>query len=79
LDVVILSERDGHDRLAASVRALGEAALHDEIRSQDIDMNFMDRHLSGIDSIRSDVPSTVMAWSTPVEEQEILTIHTFHL
>ncbi|KAG0242406.1 hypothetical protein BGX31_000328 [Mortierella sp. GBA43] len=46
LDVVILSERDGHDRLAANVRALGEAALHDEIRSQDIDMNFMDRHLS---------------------------------
>ncbi|KAF9984830.1 hypothetical protein BGZ65_012518 [Modicella reniformis] len=46
LDVVILSERDGHDRLATSVRALGEAALGDEIQSQNITMKFMDQQLS---------------------------------
>jgi hypothetical protein len=47
LDVVILSEWDGHDRLAASVRALGEAALQDEVQSQDITMQLMDQYLSG--------------------------------
>ncbi|KAG0004573.1 hypothetical protein BGZ79_008824 [Entomortierella chlamydospora] len=46
LDVVILAEADGHDRLAANVRALGEAALHKEIQSQDITMDFLDRQLS---------------------------------
>ncbi|KAF9365965.1 hypothetical protein BGX34_007169 [Mortierella sp. NVP85] len=46
LDVVILSEWDGHDRLAASVRALGEAALQDEVQSQDINMQLMDQYLS---------------------------------
>ncbi|KAF9159348.1 hypothetical protein BGX20_002990, partial [Mortierella sp. AD010] len=46
LDVVILAEADGHDRLAANVRALGEAALHKEIQSEDITMDFLDRQLS---------------------------------
>ncbi|KAF9359540.1 hypothetical protein BGX26_012088 [Mortierella sp. AD094] len=46
LDVVILAETDGHDRLAANVRALGEAVLHKEIQSQDITMDFLDHQLS---------------------------------
>ncbi|KAF9435288.1 hypothetical protein BGZ76_006565 [Entomortierella beljakovae] len=46
LDVVILAERDGHDRLAASVRALGEAAIQKEIKSQDINIKFLDQQLS---------------------------------
>ncbi|KAG0349981.1 hypothetical protein BGZ54_004101, partial [Gamsiella multidivaricata] len=47
LDVVILAERDGHDRLAANVRALGEAALQKEIQSQDVTMKSLDQQLSG--------------------------------
>ncbi|KAG0329264.1 hypothetical protein BGZ99_002813 [Dissophora globulifera] len=46
LDIVILAEKDGHDRLAANVRALGEAALHKEIPSQDITMKFLDQQLA---------------------------------
>ncbi|KAI7817083.1 Decaprenyl diphosphate synthase-like protein [Gamsiella multidivaricata] len=46
LDVVILAERDGHDRLAANVRALGEAALQKEIQSQDVTMKSLDQQLS---------------------------------
>ncbi|KAF8925004.1 hypothetical protein BGZ58_001230 [Dissophora ornata] len=46
LDVVILAERDGHDRLAANVRVLGEAALQKDLRSQDITMKFLDQQLS---------------------------------
>ncbi|KAF9092811.1 hypothetical protein BGX27_001722 [Mortierella sp. AM989] len=46
LDVVILAERDGHDRLAANVRALGDAALQKDIQSQDITVKFLDRQLS---------------------------------
>ncbi|KAG0207617.1 hypothetical protein BGX28_001208 [Mortierella sp. GBA30] len=46
LDVVILSERDGHDRLAGSVRAMGRAALRKEIRSEDITMDMLDKQYS---------------------------------
>ncbi|KAF9193133.1 hypothetical protein BGZ51_004105 [Haplosporangium sp. Z 767] len=46
LDIVILSEQDGHDRLAGSVRALGEAALRREIESDDITTSFLDEQFS---------------------------------
>ncbi|KAI1312233.1 hypothetical protein EDD11_003033 [Mortierella claussenii] len=46
LDVVILSVHDGHDRLAANVRALGGAALQRDIQSKDITMEFLDKQLS---------------------------------
>ncbi|KAG0054635.1 hypothetical protein BGZ83_010763 [Gryganskiella cystojenkinii] len=46
LDVVILSESDGHDRLAGNVRALGRAALRDEIDSEDITIEFLEQRLS---------------------------------
>ncbi|KAF9898341.1 hypothetical protein BX616_004158, partial [Lobosporangium transversale] len=48
LDVVILAENDGHDRLASSVRVLGEAALQKEIQSKDITAEFMDQQLSDL-------------------------------
>ncbi|KAG0260495.1 hypothetical protein BG011_001864 [Mortierella polycephala] len=47
LDIVILSEQDGHDRLAGNVRALGEAALRKEIESDDITTSFLDEQFSG--------------------------------
>lgn len=46
LDVVVLSEQDGHARLAGVVRTLGEAARQQKIISEDITMDFMAKELS---------------------------------
>ncbi|KAF9950838.1 hypothetical protein BGZ72_007575 [Mortierella alpina] len=46
LDVVVLSKQDGHDRLAECVQTLGESALQNKIKSEDITMEFMDKELS---------------------------------
>ena len=50
LDVVVLSKQDGHDRLAEFVQTLGESALQNKIKSEDITMDFMDKKLSGEDA-----------------------------
>ncbi|KAG0311293.1 hypothetical protein BGZ97_011944 [Linnemannia gamsii] len=46
LDIVILSPEDGHDRLAGNVRLLGEAALRQQISSEQITTSFLDTQLS---------------------------------
>ncbi|KAF9577052.1 hypothetical protein BGW38_007991 [Lunasporangiospora selenospora] len=46
LDVVILSKKDGHERLAGNLRSLSQAALHDELQSKDITMDLMDRQMT---------------------------------
>ncbi|GJJ69130.1 dehydrodolichyl diphosphate syntase complex subunit NUS1 [Entomortierella parvispora] len=46
LDIVILSEADGHDRLAEHAKVLAQAALENKIESQDISVNFLDKQLT---------------------------------
>ncbi|KAF9977477.1 hypothetical protein BGZ73_005864 [Actinomortierella ambigua] len=46
LDIVILSEQDGHERVANSVQALGAASLEKKVSSNQIDASYVDSILS---------------------------------
>ncbi|KAG0234799.1 hypothetical protein BGW41_000978 [Actinomortierella wolfii] len=46
LDVVILSERDGHERIAGTIQALGTASLEKKVSSNQIDMSYVNSVLA---------------------------------